>query len=612
MRIRRRLITVSACCVLFLLCLSVSAFGAIFNVDNVADLNVALTTAEGNGANDTITLAAGTYDITSVLSYSSTEVFTLTIQGAGAGETILKGSDCPIMDIFSTGEVTVYGLTFLNGKTGDFGGGLHVVISEADLTVTNCLFQGNYADNLGGGASVSSTGASQGTITFDNNVFRLNGAANSGGGLYAIGTIGNNYELQLTNNLFWGNDAHIFHGGGAYVLAGGDTDAASIIAKNTFLYNNAGGQGGGIYAELGSSGSESDCGGTVSNNLFKNNEAGGTLGGGGAFFHVNSPGTAKVINNTCIGNSASGGFGGGFYFYLLDNVASDGLNVTAYIHNNIIGQNSAHMVGGDFYVNSFGDGEDATVSIDSNHYPAIGRYVGATVNLTEDGNISGDPKIEALGDLSAGSPCIDAGTALYAATGDIHGEKRLDGFPDIGADEFKDIDEDGLPNYWEALTGATDPAADDDGDGLTNLEEYSYGLDPQVSFYDASGEWDITVSSVDTDCDGIDIEDTTVTVTHFEGNVTLEVDGQTFEGIFNGLDSKYYLQASETEEGVTITFTIIFELITESSGIGTVTWIATDDVSGELACSGTADITMVPADDDDDDDGGSCFIESLR
>ena len=44
-----------------------------------------------------------------------------------------------------------------------------------------------------------------------------------------------------------------------------------------------------------------------------------------------------------------------------------------------------------------------------------------------------------------------------------------------------DADGDGMPDGWEAMTGATDPEGDADGDGISNLREYQLGFDPSVA-----------------------------------------------------------------------------------------------------------------------------------
>jgi hypothetical protein len=81
------------------------------------------------------------------------------------------------------------------------------------------------------------------------------------------------------------------------------------------------------------------------------------------------------------------------------------------------------------------------------------------------------PGIAWDGSLIANSVARDAGTLSQYADPDMDGEPLTDGLKDIGADEFKDTDSDGLPDWLEAL-GVTDPAADHDGDGLQNLTEY--------------------------------------------------------------------------------------------------------------------------------------------
>jgi hypothetical protein len=102
------------------------------------------------------------------------------------------------------------------------------------------------------------------------------------------------------------------------------------------------------------------------------------------------------------------------------------------------------------------------------------------------GNLSVDPLL-VRGDyhVQAGSPCLDAGdpTGAYTGQTDIDGEARLAGAQvDIGADEFIDSDNDGLPDWWETKyfgsATAGDPTGDPDNDGQTNLAEYARNTNP--------------------------------------------------------------------------------------------------------------------------------------
>lgn len=98
--------------------------------------------------------------------------------------------------------------------------------------------------------------------------------------------------------------------------------------------------------------------------------------------------------------------------------------------------------------------------------------------LTGTGNLAGnvDPKLRSDGRLRSDSPLRAAGGATSQSRIDLDGELRPTSAPDIGADQWKDSDSDGLPDYFEVantgnLTTITG-SGDADSDGLTNLQEY--------------------------------------------------------------------------------------------------------------------------------------------
>ncbi|MFD2256594.1 hypothetical protein ACFSSA_07900 [Luteolibacter algae] len=102
------------------------------------------------------------------------------------------------------------------------------------------------------------------------------------------------------------------------------------------------------------------------------------------------------------------------------------------------------------------------------------------------GTLVYNPLLSARGRLVRNSPARGQGSLIASVTRDIDGESRLP-LPDIGADQFIDIDGDGLPDWLEAL-GVTSPAADDDSDGLSNLAEYeTTGTDPLAADTDGDG-----------------------------------------------------------------------------------------------------------------------------
>ena len=82
--------------------------------------------------------------------------------------------------------------------------------------------------------------------------------------------------------------------------------------------------------------------------------------------------------------------------------------------------------------------------------------------------------------LRSDSPLINQGGT--DTTSDLDGEARpYGGASDIGVDEMRDADSDGLADVWEQANNATSPTQYLDGDSMNNLEEYRRGFNPRVT-----------------------------------------------------------------------------------------------------------------------------------
>lgn len=208
----------------------------------------------------------------------------------GQGHTITRSGSAPsfrILQVTSTGTLTLYNLTISGGKTtvGSYytGGGLY---NAGVLTLVNSAVSANSAADAGG------LYVKSGTVNIYNSTISNNTAANRGGGVILVS--GN---LNIVDSVISNNEA-LTDGGGVF--------AESITLGTTLLIdhsnisgNTAGRYGGGIH--YGSSTSTA----TITNSTFSGNSA---KSGGGA----NLVGNFHLSNSTFSNNTATE-TGGGAY-----------------------------------------------------------------------------------------------------------------------------------------------------------------------------------------------------------------------------------------------------------------------------------------------------------
>ncbi|MGD9116922.1 MAG: right-handed parallel beta-helix repeat-containing protein [Dehalococcoidia bacterium] len=297
--------------------------------DNIQD---GIDTVESPG---TVHVAAGSY------TENITLVDGVDVLGAGDDTTTIDGNASGAVVIANSisASTTLDGFTVTNGSgynsSGNtYGGGMHITNCSSSLTVSNCTFYDNTADEGGGIYNHSNSSPTLDTCTFDGNAALLGGAMtnteNSNPALTDCTFIDNAADWgggmsnsasspELTGCDFISNTASSTGGG----MINGTSSA--VLTGCTFISNSAGTDGGGIYNEAASptltscefTGNTADInGGAIHNNLnasptitgcdFTSNDA---LWNGGGIYNYDSSSPA-VTGCSFSGNSA-GEMGGG-------------------------------------------------------------------------------------------------------------------------------------------------------------------------------------------------------------------------------------------------------------------------------------------------------------
>jgi Right handed beta helix region len=392
------------------------------------------TTINASAVNDEVWVAAGAYQLASGQFYtmkagvkiyggfSGTEM-SLSQRNWEVNVTTLSGNNNSVIRNNNNGltsSAVLDGFTITNGNV-DKGGGIYnygYSNPSPSPTISNCIFQNNYANS---GAGIYNEGPN--TANISNCIFS-NNTANTGGGIH-----NDYYSSPVIANCTFKNN-QVSKGGGVYSVF--YTNA--VINNCTFNNNNAS-FGGGIYCDI-------HTNTTVNNSAFYGNHS--TWGGG-----VHSVGVSVAIKNcTFFSNTLNaGGNGGGI---------SIGSSGTGNIGNCILWNNG----GSDAY--TAGATITVTYSIVDGGFSGVGNlntnplFVNA---LSPDG-ADAIPRTADDGLRFCGlSPALNAGSNAAApaiVTTDITGAARIQqDIVDIGAYEgsiLKTVTWLGLTNNWSSAS----------------------------------------------------------------------------------------------------------------------------------------------------------------
>ena len=301
----------------------------------------------------------------------------------GAAVTHINGNGADGCFLISDGT-TIDGFTITNGYTLNYatwesdGAGVYC---DGGGIIKNCTIIGNEAMGAGGGVRCYYGGTVMNCSIVGNDARKFGGGVNC------------NYGGSVSNCIIMGNTSLDFtdgKGGGIYCWDAGDVSLCTISG------NSAGDVGGGIYIRNT----------TVNNCAIFGNSAGK---GGGVYSY-----TLGLVNNCTISGNEATYMGGGIY-------CNAGI-----VHNSIA------------YFNNSPDGANYYNGSSSIEY----EYCCLTPDPGGTGNITVDPefvdKNSANYRLSSSSPCINAGTNIYAVGSiDLDGLPRItDGTVDMGAYEY--------------------------------------------------------------------------------------------------------------------------------------------------------------------------------
>ena len=269
--------------------LSGAADAAVAVPCSASSLISAISIANTTPADDSLSLASGCVYSFAAANNTTDDgnalpVITGSVSIAGNGATITRSGSAAfrLLDVASTGSLSLSDMTLSNGLVNVTNGG-GAIFNHGPLTVTSTTFSGNAST-----ATATSGGAinSSGPLTVSLSTFTDNTAV-EGGAIFNESTGG---AATIAGTTFSGNTATTF-GGGAIVSADGTTN----VTRDTFAGNSAAGTAGGGAID-------NDATLNIDNSTFNGNTAG--TNGGGA---IQNFGAAAISWSTISGNSSQFG-----------------------------------------------------------------------------------------------------------------------------------------------------------------------------------------------------------------------------------------------------------------------------------------------------------------
>jgi len=388
-------------------------------------LREAIILANSNNQADTIELEAGTYELTirgadenasltGDLDIGPDNGFSLTIEGQGAGLTVISADAGPslndrVFQIFDLASVSIDSLTITGGDApGDSDGG--AILSAGNVLLSDVVVTGNHASRDGGGVAIQGISAS---MVIDDSVISDNEAEGFGGGIHNMSSMVVR-RTTISNNL--ADD-----GAGVANRSNAQARGSLAMSDSTISGNIASNRGGGIYN------SDNLVTFALSNSTISGNEA---RFGAGVF---NIAGAQFAISSTTItANDASNRGGGirseGGLVDLKNTIVAGNLGTDPDIQSAGGSFNSSghNLIGNRGTANGFINGVNGD-QVGSSSAP-INARLGP---LAENG---GPTKTHAI---SSQSPALDAGDNNGAPATDQRGMPRPVGpAVDIGAYEL--------------------------------------------------------------------------------------------------------------------------------------------------------------------------------